>query len=184
MNLYKAAFPFKIFWEIIYWKSLAIRLVSYWVFLLWETTGNSNLMHNLLAEELIHFGIACETSFALKIKICGSSPFLPFILLMLVIANSSRLIESWRKNNWIWQLLQSFVYIFNPLTANSSKWSTICLSVFDHFVGLALEELITSITFLSIIFLKFLGENDTFEYFEEVPMGILPEFEGKLVSKM
>ena len=103
---------------------------------------------------------------------------------MLVIANSSRLIESWRKNNWIWQLLQSFVYIFNPLTANSSKWSTICLSVFDHFVGLALEELITSITFLSIIFLKFLGENDTFEYFEEVPMGILPEFEGKLVSKM
>ena len=56
--------------------------------------------------------------------------------------------------------------------------------MFDHFVGLALEELITSITFLSIIFLKFLGENDTFEYFEEVPMGILPEFEGKLVSKM
>ena len=30
---------------------------------------------------------------------------------------------------------------FNPLSANPTKWSNICLSVFDHFVKLALKGL-------------------------------------------
>ena len=45
-----------------------------------------------------------------------------------------------------WILSQNNLYIFNPLSANSTKWSNIlkqfvaklptnCLSVIDHFVG-------------------------------------------------
>ena len=48
--------------------------------------------------------------------------------------------------------------IFNPLSANFTKWSntlkqlvsklpTICLSVFDHFVGLALKVLMLQLIY-------------------------------------
>ena len=51
---------------------------------------------------------------------------------------------------------------FNPLSANPAKWSntlkqlrqlllTNCLSVFDHFVGLALKVLMIVPTFLPIL---------------------------------
>ena len=53
--------------------------------------------------------------------------------------------------------------IFNPLNANPEKWSntrkqivgnlpTICLSVFDHFMNLALKGLITLAMFYQSLF--------------------------------
>ena len=55
-------------------------------------------------------------------------------------------------NNIFLKVCLSYAKIFNPLSANPTKSSntlkqfvdnllTICLSVFDHFVGLALERL-------------------------------------------
>ena len=61
---------------------------------------------------------------------------------------------------------ESYVFIFNPLSAKFIKWSntlkqivgklpTICLSVFDHFSGLALKGLSNSYTlFVSCIWLR------------------------------
>ena len=56
-----------------------------------------------------------------------------------------------------WQRF-AVVFLLNPLSANPTKWSNLrklptnCLSVFDHFVGLALKELnlrvSTEITFM------------------------------------
>ena len=61
----------------------------------------------------------------------------------------------------------------NPLSANPTKWSnrlkqfvgnllTNCLSVFDHFVGLALKGLITR--FLPLEVIKYVKPNHTCTY--------------------
>ena len=47
----------------------------------------------------------------------------------------------------------SIHWVVNPLSANITKWSN-CLSVFDHFVGLALKELKSKIKYL--VKLKFM----------------------------
>ena len=66
----------------------------------------------------------------------------------------------WIFEKYIFEL-EAFLHIFNPLNANFKKWSntlkqfvgklaTNCLSVFDHFMKLALKEL-KSILFQKII---------------------------------
>ena len=60
-------------------------------------------------------------------------------------------------------LNHQFLFFLNSLSANLTKWSntlkqivgklaTNCLSVFDHFVGLALKRLIASIESSSFLF--------------------------------
>ena len=44
-----------------------------------------------------------------------------------------------------------FKALLNPLKANPTKWSTNCLSVFDHFVGLALKGLNLSFTKVDVV---------------------------------
>ena len=64
----------------------------------------------------------------------------PVLMFFSIVPISSN--HSWVNS----ELLNFFVkpWLFNPLSANPTKWwnTTNCLSVFDHFVGLALTGLI------------------------------------------
>ena len=67
--------------------------------------------------------------------------------------SSLKLVKRWPSNNWkkysfwrnCWLKAHTiwFAKIINPLSTNPTNWSntTNCLSVFDHFVGLALKGL-------------------------------------------
>ena len=86
-----------------------------------------------------------------------------FLILVAHFANASFLI--FRKHSDIKAIAIKWNSVFNPLSTNITKWSntlkqfvgklpTDCLSVFDHFVGLALKEL-TAFILDSIIELIF-----------------------------
>ena len=80
-----------------------------------------------------------------------------FTVPLMVFLDNLVIIPALKRCSWYFYNFQilncvSFALILNPLMANITKWSntlkqfvgklaTNCLSVFDHFVGLALKEL-------------------------------------------
>ena len=49
----------------------------------------------------------------------------------------------------------AFLLELNPLNANRTKWSNNCLSVFDHFLGLALKGLSEQLILFITLYLEF-----------------------------
>ena len=87
-----------------------------------------------------------------------------------------------------------FGYMFNPLSANPIKWSntlkqfvgnlpTNCLSVFDHFVKLALKRLCRLVTIIQLDFRKISLNNQKHEFTKHEKQLFCDIYPWKILSK-